>query len=91
MREPYHTLWRALRGSVTVKTVPSAGRTGEGSASLRRMMLPIVAILAAAVPAPGSNAPAFSLDASTGKKISLADFKGQTLVLAFFPKAFTGG
>jgi peroxiredoxin len=55
------------------------------------MMLPIVAVLAAAVPVPGGKAPAFSLDASTGKKISLADFKGQTLVLAFFPKAFTGG
>jgi peroxiredoxin Q/BCP len=55
------------------------------------MMMPILAILAAAVPAPGGKAPSFSLDASTGKKMSLADFKGQTVVLAFFPKAFTGG
>ena len=67
------------------------GLAAQGSVSLSRMMLPIVAILAAAVPAPGGKAPAFSLDASTGKKVSLADFKGQTLVLAFFPKAFTGG
>ena len=46
--------------------------------------------LAAAI-APGTKAPAFSLESSSGKKVTLADFKGQTLVLAFFPKAFTGG
>ena len=54
------------------------------------MTIAIVAALAAAV-APGQKAPAFSLDASNGKKVSLDDYKGQTLVLAFFPKAFTGG
>ena len=54
------------------------------------MTLAMLAALAAAI-APGATAPAFSLDSSGGKKLSLADFKGQTLVLAFFPKAFTGG
>jgi peroxiredoxin Q/BCP len=54
------------------------------------------ALLAAAAaserPAPGQAAPAFSLPASNGKTISLADFKGErSVVLAFFPKAFTGG
>jgi peroxiredoxin Q/BCP len=40
----------------------------------------------------GDQAPAFSLPASNGKTISLAEFKGkQKVVLAFFPKAFTGG
>lgn len=40
----------------------------------------------------GDAAPPFSLPASDGKTVSLADFAGkQTLVLAFFPKAFTGG
>ncbi len=40
----------------------------------------------------GDEAPAFSLPASTGKTISLADFKGKKkVVLAFYPKAFTGG
>ena len=40
----------------------------------------------------GDQAPAFSLPASSGKTISLSDFKGkQKVVLAFFPKAFTGG
>jgi peroxiredoxin len=54
------------------------------------MNILMLAALAAAI-APGSKAPAFSLDSSDGKKVSLDDFKGQTLVLAFFPKAFTGG
>jgi peroxiredoxin Q/BCP len=46
--------------------------------------------LAAAI-APGTKAPSFNLEASNGKKVSLADYQGDTLVLAFFPKAFTGG
>jgi peroxiredoxin len=54
------------------------------------MTVVIAAALAAAV-APGTKAPAFSLESSTGKKVALSDYKGQTLVLAFFPKAFTGG
>ncbi len=45
--------------------------------------------LVAAV-APGQRAPTFSLETTSGKK-TLDDYKGQTLVLAFFPKAFTGG
>ena len=40
----------------------------------------------------GDEAPAFSLPASTGKTITLSEFKGKKkVVLAFFPKAFTGG
>ncbi len=40
----------------------------------------------------GDDAPAFSLPGSDGKTHSLADFKGrQAVVLAWFPKAFTGG
>lgn len=40
----------------------------------------------------GKMAPDFSLPASTGKTVTLAEFKGKkTVVLAFFPKAFTGG
>jgi peroxiredoxin len=54
------------------------------------MTVVIAAALAAAVQ-PGTAAPAFSLESSTGKKVALSDYKGQTLVLAFFPKAFTGG
>ena len=41
---------------------------------------------------PGDQAPAFSLPGSDGRTYSLADFKGkQAVVLAWFPKAFTGG
>jgi peroxiredoxin Q/BCP len=39
----------------------------------------------------GDKAPAFSLPADSGDKISLAAFKGKTLVLFFFPKADTPG
>jgi len=41
---------------------------------------------------PGDQAPSFTLPGSDGKTYSLSDFKGKkTLVLAWFPKAFTGG
>ena len=36
-------------------------------------------------------APAFSLKGSDGKTHSLSDYKGKTVVVAWFPKAFTGG
>lgn len=43
-------------------------------------------------PAVGDAAPAFELPASNGQTVRLADFKGKKkVVLAFFPKAFTGG
>ena len=43
-------------------------------------------------PAPGQPAPDFSAAATSGGALGLANYKGkQTLVLAFFPKAFTGG
>ena len=40
---------------------------------------------------PGDAAPDFSLPGSDGKTHSLADYRGKTVVLAWFPKAFTGG
>jgi peroxiredoxin Q/BCP len=39
----------------------------------------------------GDPAPAFSLPGSDGKTHTLADYRGKTVVLAWFPKAFTGG
>jgi peroxiredoxin Q/BCP len=62
------------------------------------MLLPLSLLLAmtlaegAARPGAGDVAPAFSLPASTGQTVSLADYQGKkAVVLAFFPKAFTGG
>ena len=43
-------------------------------------------------PKVGDEAPAFSLPGSDGKSYSLAEFAGKrAVVLAWFPKAFTGG
>jgi len=48
----------------------------------RRLKLPLV---------PGDMAPDFTLPASDGQTYHLAELKGTTVVLAWFPKAFTGG
>ena len=39
----------------------------------------------------GDTAPAFSLAGTDGKTHKLSDYKGKMVVLAWFPKAFTGG
>ena len=39
----------------------------------------------------GDRAPDFELQGSDGKTYRLSDLKGQAVVLAWFPKAFTGG
>ena len=39
----------------------------------------------------GDMAPAFSAPGSDGKTHTLAQSKGKAVVLAWFPKAFTGG
>lgn len=40
----------------------------------------------------GDQAPAFSLPGSDGKTYQLSDFAGkQAIVIAWYPKAFTGG
>lgn len=41
---------------------------------------------------PGDKAPDFNLPGSDGKTYKLSDFKGkQAVILAWYPKAFTGG
>jgi thioredoxin-dependent peroxiredoxin len=50
------------------------------------------AALQAADLRPGDPAPDFELPGSDGKTYKLSDFKGKKpVVLAWFPKAFTGG
>ncbi len=39
----------------------------------------------------GDSAPEFSLVGTDGKTYRLSDLKGKTVVLAWFPKAFTSG
>jgi hypothetical protein len=39
----------------------------------------------------GDMAPEFALPGSDGKIHKLSDYRGKTVVLAWFPKAFTGG
>lgn len=56
----------------------------------------IAAPAAAQQPAPvelnvGDKAPEFSLPGSDGKTHKLSDYAGKAVVLAWFPKAFTGG
>jgi len=39
----------------------------------------------------GDEAPGFVLEGSDGQTHRLADYRGRYVVLAWFPKAFTGG
>jgi len=54
------------------------------------LLLAPAAVLAAELKA-GDAAPDFSLAGSDGKTHSLADYSGKVVVVAWFPKAFTGG
>jgi thioredoxin-dependent peroxiredoxin len=46
---------------------------------------------AAEMPAVGSEAPGFTLQSQEGKTVSLKDFRGQWVVLYFYPKDMTPG
>src|SRR5450631_3656988 len=46
---------------------------------------------AAEIPAEGSAAPEFTLSSQEGKQVSLKDFRGQWVVLYFYPKDMTKG
>ena len=67
---------------------------------LKRLVLFSAVALVLAVPAfstpavdlkPGDKAPDFSLQGTDGKTYKLSDLAGKTVVVAWFPKAFTGG
>ena len=72
--------------------------------SLRTVSFALLGVIASAglfgqtVPPPkthlkvGDTAPEFNLPSTQGGRVKLSDFKGKnTVVLAFFPAAFTGG
>jgi thioredoxin-dependent peroxiredoxin len=66
-------------------------RTGMLAASTA-LTLGVTAWALAAEPKVGDKAPAFELQGSDGKTYSLDQFKGKkAVVVAWFPKAFTGG
>jgi peroxiredoxin Q/BCP len=50
-----------------------------------------VAAPAAELPAEGATAPGFTLKSQEGKTVSLKDFRGQWVVLYFYPKDMTQG
>ena len=57
-----------------------------------RAAVAVVALSAVAGPKKGETAPDFELPGSDGATYRLADYHGkQVVVLAWFPKAFTGG
>jgi peroxiredoxin Q/BCP len=60
-------------------------------AMLALTLLAATLAFAAAIPAAGSKAPAFSLPSQEGKQVSLKDFNGTWVVLYFYPKDFTQG
>src|SRR3984885_78100 len=51
----------------------------------------LLAVRGADVPTQGSKAPDFTLQSQEGKTVSLKDFKGQWVVLYFYPKDMTQG
>ena len=66
------------------------------SKSLRVLIGSLTAVLLAVSPAValevGDKAPDFSLQGSDGNTYTLSQFAGEKpVVIAFFPKAFTGG
>ena len=53
--------------------------------------LALAVSILAAEPAVGAKAPDFTITADDGTPWHLADHAGHTVVLVFYPKAFTGG
>jgi thioredoxin-dependent peroxiredoxin len=55
------------------------------------LLLASSSLRAAEIPVAGSQAPDFTLQSQEGKTVSLKDFKGQWVVLYFYPKDMTQG
>jgi cytochrome oxidase Cu insertion factor (SCO1/SenC/PrrC family) len=76
----------ALSGWVLACGIAAAGVAWQQAPPPSQPPPPLVPVLKA-----GDVAPAFALPGSDGKTHRLSDYKGKTVVLAWFPKAFTGG
>jgi peroxiredoxin Q/BCP len=71
-------------------TAPKFVRTFSIAAPLAlALMAPV--LRAADIPAEGTAAPDFTLSSQEGKQVSLKDFRGQWVVLYFYPKDMTQG
>jgi cytochrome oxidase Cu insertion factor (SCO1/SenC/PrrC family) len=68
----------------------SAAASGQGQPPQQPQQPPAPAQYSADLKI-GDLAPDFSLPGSDGKVHKLSDYKGKTVALAWFPKAFTGG
>jgi hypothetical protein len=73
----------AISAVTAVAALPAAGQTPAPA--------PAQAPAPEATLKVGDRAPEFALQGSDGKVHKLSDYKGKTVVLAWFPKAFTGG
>ncbi|MFM1897405.1 MAG: hypothetical protein RLZZ385_2479 [Pseudomonadota bacterium] len=74
-------------------TIPAWSLATRPATALSAILLAVVALvspLASALEV-GDKAPDFTLQASDGKTYQLSDLAGKPVVIAFFPKAFTGG
>jgi len=63
----------------------------SGFAPPLRAAVDAAVAVAVGAPAAGAKAPDFTLPAQDGKPVSLRDYRGQWVVLYFYPKDFTGG
>ncbi len=61
----------------------------------KRIILFVISLLltasVSAEPGVGDPAPDWTLPGSDGEEYTLSQFRGKHVVIAFFPKAFTGG
>lgn len=62
-----------------------------GAVLMAALLLAGVSLVAADMPTAGAVAPGFTLASQEGDQVSLSDFKGQWVVLYFYPKDFTQG
>jgi len=68
--------------------VKPARYAGRAMAALCGLLL---SVACHAGPEVGDPAPEFALQGSDGRLHRLSDYRGRTVILAWFPKAFTGG